>query len=201
MCSSDLNSRFWYTRTERRTLVLLLVLVLGFNFSGRLFKRHIAARQIKSTFVFQSEHIYHTPTAQDKVQPKLLELNDADSVALIALYGIGPVYAKRIIKYRNLLGGFFCKEQLYEVYGMDSSRYTGFQRMIYVDSLKIKKVNMGVVGFKELLRHPYIDYELVKSFIRYRDQNGPPAQVDDIWENRVWPDSIQYRLRPYLFCD
>ncbi len=52
----------------------------------------------------------------------LVDLNTADSVTLLSLYGIGPSFAKRIMKYRNLLGGFYNKTQLLEVYGFDQDR-------------------------------------------------------------------------------
>jgi competence protein ComEA len=44
-----------------------------------------------------------------------VELNSADSTDLVELYGIGPVFANRILKYRDLLGGFYSVNQLLEV--------------------------------------------------------------------------------------
>ncbi len=41
-----------------------------------------------------------------------VELNSADSTKLIQLAGIGSVFAKRILKYRDLLGGFYSTAQL-----------------------------------------------------------------------------------------
>ena len=40
----------------------------------------------------------------------LIEINSADSAELVKLKGIGLSYAKRIMKYRNLLGGYYQKE-------------------------------------------------------------------------------------------
>ena len=48
-------------------------------------------------------------------KPLVFELNSADSLDLVQLYNIGPTIARRILKYRSLLGGYFCKEQLHEV--------------------------------------------------------------------------------------
>lgn len=52
-----------------------------------------------------------------------VELNSADSSELLKINGVGPVFASRIIKYRNKLGGFATTEQVTEVYGMDSIRF------------------------------------------------------------------------------
>ena len=59
-----------------------------------------------------------TAKAKEK-EPSLLnmDLNTADSTTLMALKGIGPVFSVRIVKYRELLGGYYETAQLQEVYG------------------------------------------------------------------------------------
>jgi competence protein ComEA len=52
----------------------------------------------------------------------IVDLNTADSVTLLTIKGIGPFYAKNIIKYRNLLGGFVAKEQLMEIWKFDQRK-------------------------------------------------------------------------------
>lgn len=54
--------------------------------------------------------------------PFQVELNSTDSIELIKIKGIGPVFASRIMKYRDLLGGYVSISQLQEVYGIDSDR-------------------------------------------------------------------------------
>ena len=49
---------------------------------------------------------------EKKFEKLSIELNSADSAALTKLYGIGPSFAKRIVKYRGELGGFISKEQI-----------------------------------------------------------------------------------------
>ena len=44
-----------------------------------------------------------------------VELNTADSAMLDAVRGIGPYYAKKILRYRELLGGYYSVEQLKEI--------------------------------------------------------------------------------------
>ena len=191
------ENKLWYTRTERKSIVFLLVLVLVFNILGRVFQKSIRTSAYKPTFSLQTKPISHLSekTSQKKA---ILELNRADSLKLLDLFGIGPVFAGRIIKYRFLLGGFCRKEQLLEVYGMDSIRYFGFEKQVWVDSLKIKKIYLGKVDFRGLLRHPYLDYQQVKSFMIYRDRHGPPNDCQDILNAKVWSDSTIFRIQPYL---
>lgn len=47
-------------------------------------------------------------------------LNTASASDLLPIHGIGPVLSKRIIKYRDAIGGYTNKDQLYKVYGLDS---------------------------------------------------------------------------------
>lgn len=186
-----------YTRSERRAVGMLGILIILINL-GTLIIRHRA-----EPFVLQGEHELSNSKAMVTVQkssdelPKI-ELNSADSIDLLALYGIGPVFSGRIIKFRNLLGGYYSRAQLLEVYGMDSLRYLGFYEKTFVDTNLISKINVETVGFKELLRHPYIKYEMVKSFIRFRDNHGPPDDLKELWRESAWPDSLWPRLSPYL---
>jgi competence protein ComEA len=47
-------------------------------------------------------------------------INRATAEDLKKIHGIGAVYSKRIIAYRNSLNGFKSMDQLYKVYGLDS---------------------------------------------------------------------------------
>ena len=127
----------------------------------------------------------------------MIEINTADSAQLQTLYGIGPAFAGRILKYRGMLGGFFSPEQLLEVYGMDSSRYNGIKTNIKIDKSKIKKIQINSAEFKELLRHPYLDYETVKLICNFRDQKGP-ITCDSIMRKVIGYDPMWEKVRNYL---
>lgn len=131
-------------------------------------------------------------------QKSLLDINKADSAAFLSLYGIGPVFAGRIIKYRSLLGGFHNCDQLLEVYGMDTLRYQGFRKSVFVDTIGIVRLNINTCGFKELLKHPYLDYDAVKLLVQYRDRIGPISSPSKIWKDSILPENVQAKLMPYL---
>jgi competence protein ComEA len=76
--------------------------------------------------------------------PPTLDLNQADSASLEALPGIGPVLAKRILKYRSLIGHFVAVEQLQIVYGLSPENYQRMRphlKALVPDSIKIKDLN------------------------------------------------------------
>ena len=92
-----------------------------------------------------------------------IELNSADTSSLISVRGIGHVFSRRILKYRKLLGGFYKKNQLLEVYGIDSIAFSNIEKQITVDTALIEKININTAEFKQALKHPYLKYEDVKA--------------------------------------
>ena len=102
----------------------------------------------------------------------VLDINVADSLALVALPQIGQVMASRIHRYRNRLGGFVSFEQLFEVKGMDSARYATIKPYIVLENNEIQKLDVNRDEFKTLLRHPYLEYDQVKAIVNYRERKG-----------------------------
>jgi DNA uptake protein ComE-like DNA-binding protein len=127
-----------------------------------------------------------------------IELNKTDSTELILCSGIGPSFARRIISYREILGGFYDKSQLLEVYGMDSARYMGFQHQVTVNPELINRMHLDTISFKGLLKHPYFEFYLVKAIFNYKDrQKG----IDSIQELKNLPEiypELFKKLSPYL---
>jgi competence ComEA-like helix-hairpin-helix protein len=128
----------------------------------------------------------------------LVEINSADSAELTMLSGIGPSYAKRIIKYRTLLGGFYQKDQLLEVFGMDSTRYNGFIDNVEINPGLILKMDVNEVEFKVLLKHPYVEYYIVKSIFDYKDEHGRFNTVEELKSIPFIYEELYEKLKHYL---
>lgn len=63
----------------------------------------------------------------------LLNINEADSAAFDALPGIGPAFARRMVAYRESLGGLYSSpDQLLEIYNFDEERYSKIRDLITV---------------------------------------------------------------------
>lgn len=127
-----------------------------------------------------------------------INLNTADSLELLPLAGIGPVFAGRIIRYRNLLGGFTSINQLHEVYGLKAETIKMINMHLVIDSMDIQKLDLDSISFSGLLRHPYLNLDHVKALVRYRDFRGKIGSVQELKENEILPDSILERISPYL---
>lgn len=131
---------------------------------------------------------------------ELIELNRADSADLVQLRGIGPVFATRIIKYRDLLGGFYSKSQLLEVYNFPAEILPGIEEHITTDTLLLKKVRINFAEFDELLRHPYLNKQQVQAILAYREKNGAFGNVAQIQQVPLLDHKTFMLIRPYITC-
>ncbi|HSV88252.1 MAG TPA: helix-hairpin-helix domain-containing protein [Bacteroidales bacterium] len=127
-----------------------------------------------------------------------INLNRADSAELIRLHGVGPTFSRRIINYRDLLGGFRYPEQLLEVFGMDTARLEGFRNNLLIDTNLVVKININQAEWADLVRHPYIDRNIANSLIAIRRQHGQFSSVSDIKKSHLVTEELYLRLAPYL---
>ncbi|MEW5846163.1 MAG: helix-hairpin-helix domain-containing protein [Bacteroidota bacterium] len=131
-------------------------------------------------------------------KPLVVELNSADTLSLTKLKGIGSTYAKRIVGYRNLLGGFYRVEQLTEVYGITPQLLDQLKPNIYIDSTHIKKININLVRYDDLRVHPYVNDYQAKAIIYYRSKKGSIRSLDELWQNKLIPPDRFEKLKHYL---
>lgn len=135
----------------------------------------------------------------DKTSGKtaVTEINHADSAALITLKGIGPAYAMRIIRYRDKLGGFYKKEQLKEVFGIDEEHYLLIDKQVKVNPASIKKLNINKATFDDLRRYPYLSYKQINAIISYRNEHGDYDSFDDLKDIAILDEATLRKIRPY----
>ena len=147
-----------------------------------------------------NDELQKTPNYKETNSTALIkiELNSADSVELTKLNGIGPVFASRIIRYRNLLGGFYKKEQLLEVYNFPEETFKSLENKIDADPNKIKKIPLNLATFADLLRHPYLNREQVQAIINYRNKNGAYQSINDLTQNNILDSLTFLKVEPYL---
>ncbi len=132
-----------------------------------------------------------------KIEVKPLDLNVATAEELQLVKGIGPKFSERIIKYRDLLGGFADTIQLKEVYGLPSETIFKLLQRFSIES-EVKSINLNQDSIKVLAKHPYISYDMARVIINYRKQHGDLDSVDDLKKIKAIDDSSFLRLKPYL---
>lgn len=130
--------------------------------------------------------------------PKV-ELNTADSSALVSLRGIGPFYARKIIEYREQLGGYYSPEQLLEVYGMDEERFAPLRGCVKADGSLIRPLDLWALPEDSLARHPYVGRSTARSVTRYKKVCDTASwTLDGLAAENVLDSTSLARLRHYV---
>ena len=135
----------------------------------------------------------------EKAAPgEVIEINSADSAKLTRIRGIGPAFAMRIIRYRERVGGFYKKEQLKEVFGIDETKYAEIENGISVNGRRITKLNVNTATFNQLQRFPYLSYKQMNAILEYHAQHGDYESIDDMKNIAILNEGILRKIEPYL---
>jgi len=126
-----------------------------------------------------------------------IDINTADSTAWVALNGIGPGFAKRIITYREKLGGFHQVDQLKEVYGLDSLWVKENKALLKVGTGVYRFLAINQVEWKDF-KHPYLPYGQSKVILAYRKQHGALKDFEALEKIQLLDLVAWKRLKPYL---
>ena len=100
-----------------------------------------------------------------------LDINRADSTALLSLPGIGPWFAGKILAYRSSLGGFSSPEQLMEIYRFDREKYDALSDLITCSAPE--PFALWTLGEDALARHPHISRQEAHGIVLYRRHHAP----------------------------
>ncbi|WP_424962308.1 ComEA family DNA-binding protein [Ekhidna sp.] len=136
-------------------------------------------------------------TEKETAKIEIKDLNKATAEELQFVKGIGPAYSERIVKYRKLLGGFADTTQLNEVYGLQPETikelFKHFQILSDVNSIEINTDSLKVLS-----KHPYINYDLARIILNYRQQHGDITSPEELLKIKAIDERTFLRLKPYL---
>jgi competence protein ComEA len=134
----------------------------------------------------------------DKPELNRVPFHEADSILLQAVVGVGPVISSRIVKYRDLLGGFYDAGQLLEVYGVTEELATKIYELFPFSPNIYKKLSINQLSSKDLAQHPYIGLNEARVIFAYRNQNGQIAGREDLLKIKILNEAWVDRIAPYL---
>lgn len=195
---------------QRKGVIILLLLIIGILVlpSQFLQQEHdffllVDAEDVEiDTAILTSEPSLskelkiNTTSQYSKRKIIKVELNTADSAMLDAVRGIGPYYAKKILRYRELLGGYYSVEQLKEVKMtyFDAGSATQY---FSVDPALIRQRDLDTMSFKSVLRHPYLEYEHVQAIFNAKRKYGKLSYAL-LEEKQILPLLILEKIKPYF---
>ena len=128
--------------------------------------------------------------------PANININNIDSASLDELPGIGPSIARRILRFREKLGGFYSASQLIEIPKIDTTLADVMSARITIDKSKLIPINEKV-DFKQLYKHPYVGPNRAKIL-------GPFFTQHPQLTKRIWLDmqglsmEEKSKIEPYL---
>jgi len=131
----------------------------------------------------------------------LIDINLADTSELMSLRGIGNKLARRIVNYREKLGGFYSIDQIAETYALSDSVYREIEPRLKLGTESVKKIDINHATIDELKSHPYIHWNLARAIVEYRKQHGPFRSLDELNRLNIIGLEIYQKLIPYLTLD
>lgn len=129
----------------------------------------------------------------------VIELNSADTGALVKLRGIGSRLSMNIIQYRTQLGGYATVTQIKEVYGIKQETFDAIRGSLRVNVSKIKKINLNEATFAEISQHPYLRGDVGKAIVDYRKKKGYHLEdIGQLKEIELINEELFRKIAPYI---
>jgi competence ComEA-like helix-hairpin-helix protein len=129
---------------------------------------------------------------------RIIELNSADTIDLRGLPSIGPWLARKIVEYRERLGGFYAADQLLEVYRLTPGKLDTIWPYLAIDTTLVRKVDVNQISVEELMRHPYLSRSQARGLLAYRDKHGPFETLADLKRCLLIDEKTFEKVRDYV---
>ncbi len=178
----------------------------GFKSNEQLSKVFVIPKQvfelIKDSTIYRAKNTPFVSVSLHEVKKEstiqLIELNSVSEEELLAVPGIGPFFAKNILKQREKLGGFISLTQLLECWKFTEEKLAEVKPFMKVDPTLIQKLNINTATAEEFKRHPYFTWNLANSLYKIRKQKGTYASIEEIKESVLMTEELYTKLKPYL---
>ncbi|HEX4958514.1 MAG TPA: helix-hairpin-helix domain-containing protein [Lacibacter sp.] len=127
-----------------------------------------------------------------------IDINKADTAAWKSLKGIGSFYAKKIVGFRDKLGGFYNIQQVAETYGLPDSIFQTIKPFLRINEADIRQINLNTATADDLKAHPYIRGTVANAIINYRNQHGAFNSVEQLLQIGAIDEILFQKIAPYL---
>ncbi len=133
-----------------------------------------------------------------KKESRIQEINSSDSLAFMELRGIGPAFSKRIVRFREALGGYVKLEQLEAVYGLPEETFQNILPYLRIDTSLVKRLQINHISQNDLGKHPYVKYKRAQTIINYRKQHGAFKSMADLRKVLSLDEDFFRKIELYL---
>lgn len=210
------RAAFTFTHSQKKG-ILLLVLILLVALCALISFNYLSAQKPYTHAGFD-QNFAQPVTVQDS--SFRLDINLADSAAWSSLEGVSPYLSRRIVRYRQKIGGFQDVEQLTKVYGLSPKTFERIKPFLYYNRFSAPisqkkaipkatraskktypKLDINIATAEDFEQLPGIGKTLSKRIVKYRSAIGGFSDIEEL--NRVYylePSTFK-AIKPYLFLD
>lgn len=136
---------------------------------------------------------------QSKSKNEVFDLNNASLDQLKSIYGIGDFYANKIIELRQKLNGFAAYQELSVISGLTPEVLENIKKSTIIASPRvISAININTATKADLVKVPYIDYEIAFKIIEYRTLNEKISSIDELLKINTFPTYKFEIIKLYL---
>jgi len=127
----------------------------------------------------------------------IIDINKAPIEDWKKIRGIGNYHSKRIIDFRQKLGGFSSIDQINDTYGIEDSLFQEFKsQLIFSPIYRLISINQASADV--LRKHPYISKKHARIIVNFRNNHGPFSNINDLQKIKaLTPETIK-KIKPYL---
>jgi competence protein ComEA len=141
------------------------------------------------------------PVKYVKALPAIIDINQADTAAFIALPGIGSKLASRIVNFREKLGGFYSVQQVAETFGLPDSTFQLIQPRLQCSAFVLQKLNINTADANTLKQHPYIRWNIANAIVQYRQQHGLFRSPEELQQIVLITPELYQKLAAYIIVE
>lgn len=191
--------------SEKQAAIVVKLSRRGFNSNADLERIYVLPKPAyellkDSTFYPRPMNVlsYQRNESSSDKSKVSVSLNGGSHEEFERIKGIGSYFSKKIIDYRERLGGYIHKEQLLEIWKVDLIKYQEIEEFIYFSEEPVEKISINTATVETLSYHPYINYKIANSIVKMRAQTGGYKELKEIKRSMLIDEVTFVKIKPYL---
>lgn len=132
-----------------------------------------------------------TPSYSKQTERKsllVMDINEALEEDLDKVYGIGPVFAKKILRRRTQLGAFVHMDQMDDFKEFSPDAIAGLKKHFKVNgNPAVTKININTASLNQLSYFPYFNKTLARAIITERSMRGTIVNIEELLKINDFP--------------
>ncbi len=178
---------------------LLAKLSPYFKFPDWVIKKQ--QQQSSKEYTYQNREYTSYDKSPRKEEKKIIlkDINEALEEDLDEVYGIGPAFAKKILRRRAQLGAFVSMEQMDEIKDLSPEAVAGLKQKFRVSGQPaVTKINVNTASLNQLSYFTYFNKNIAKAIITRRSMKGKINNIEELLEINEFPVDKQKIIALYL---